>query len=46
MMTHEALVKKMLKRPAVKAEYAAQAEDFALLDELVRKIKKTGRRSI
>src|SRR6202022_4362019 len=27
---------KMLKRPAVKAEYEAQAEEFALLDELLK----------
>ena len=33
MMTHRALVKKLLKQPAVKAEYDAQAEEFALLDE-------------
>ena len=36
MMTHKALVRKMLKRPAVKAEYDAQAEEFGLLDELLK----------
>src|SRR6516164_6836572 len=35
-MTHKALVRKMLKEPEVKAEYDAQAEEFALLDELLR----------
>ena len=35
MLTHKQLVKSMLKRPAVKAEYAAQAEEFALLDEML-----------
>ena len=36
MLTHEEMVKKMLKEPAVKAEHDAQAEEFALLDELLR----------
>lgn len=36
MMTHKAFVKKMLKRPAVRAEYDAQADEFALLDELLK----------
>src|ERR1700732_60483 len=36
MMTHKELVRKMLKEPAVKAEYDAQAEEFALLDELLK----------
>jgi transcriptional regulator with XRE-family HTH domain len=36
MMTHKQLVKKMLKRPAVRAEYDALAEEFALLDELLK----------
>ena len=35
MLTHEEMVKKMLEEPAVKAEYDAQAEEFALLDELL-----------
>src|SRR3954471_22399015 len=42
MMTHKALVKKMLKQPDVKAEYDAQAEEFALLDELLRARRKAG----
>src|SRR5262249_4914134 len=36
MLTHEQLVKKMLKRREVRAEYDVQAEEFALLDELLR----------
>jgi transcriptional regulator with XRE-family HTH domain len=42
MMTHKALVKKMLKRPAVKPEYDAQAEEFTLLDELLRARRQAG----
>lgn len=42
MMTHKAMVKKMLRQPAVKAEYDAQAEEFALLDELLRARQKAG----
>jgi transcriptional regulator with XRE-family HTH domain len=34
MLMHDQMVEKMLKRPEVKAEYDAQAEEFALLDEL------------
>ena len=36
MLTHEEMVKRMLEEPAVKAEYDAQAEEYALLDELLR----------
>jgi transcriptional regulator with XRE-family HTH domain len=36
MLTHKELVKKMLKKPEVKAAYNAQAEGFALLEELLR----------
>jgi len=36
MMTHKAFVGKMLKQPAVKAEYDAQAGELALLDELLK----------
>jgi transcriptional regulator with XRE-family HTH domain len=36
------MVKKMLRQPAVKAEYDAQAEEFALLDELLRARQKAG----
>ena len=42
MLTHEEMVKKLLKKPAVKAEYDAQAEEFALLDELLRARKRAG----
>src|SRR5205809_3721998 len=42
MLTHEQLVKKMLKDPAVQAEYDAQAEEFALLDELLRARQRAG----
>src|SRR5947207_5594455 len=42
MMTHKELVKKMLKQPAVKAEYDAQEEEFALLDELLRARQRAG----
>jgi transcriptional regulator with XRE-family HTH domain len=42
MMTHKELVRKMLKQPAVKAEYDAQAEEFALLDELLRARRRAG----
>ena len=42
MMTHKALVKKMLKDAAVKAEYDVQAEEFTLLDELLKARRKAG----
>jgi transcriptional regulator with XRE-family HTH domain len=42
MRTHEEMVKAMLKEPAVKAEYDAQAEEFALLDELLRARRRAG----
>lgn len=42
MLTHDEMVKKMLKQPAVKAEYEEQAEEFALLDELLRARKRAG----
>ena len=42
MMTHKAFVKKMLRQPAVKAEYDAQAEEFALLDELLKARRQAG----
>jgi DNA-binding XRE family transcriptional regulator len=42
MMTHRELVKQMLNRPAVKAEYDAQAEEFALLDELLKARRRAG----
>lgn len=42
MMTHKAFVNKMLKQPAVKTEYDAQAEEFALLDELLKARRQAG----
>jgi len=42
MLTHEEMVKTMLSQPAVKAEYDAQAEEFALLDELLRARRRAG----
>jgi predicted transcriptional regulator len=42
MLTHKELVKKMLKNPAVKVEFEAQEEEFALLDELLRARRRAG----
>src|SRR5438067_12972551 len=42
MMTHKAFVKKMLRQPAVKTEYDVQAEEFALLDELLKARRQAG----
>jgi transcriptional regulator with XRE-family HTH domain len=42
MRTHEELVKRMLEDAAVKAEYDAQSEEFALLDELLRARHRAG----
>ncbi len=42
MKTHKELVKKMLKTPAVKAAYDAQAEEFALLDVLLEARRRAG----
>lgn len=42
MVTHDQLVRKMLKNPAVRAEYHAQSEEFALLDELLRARQRAG----
>lgn len=42
MLTHEEMVKRMLKEPAVQAEYDAQAEEFALVDELLRARRRAG----
>ncbi len=41
-MMPEELIKKMLKKSAVQAEYDAQAEEFALLDELLRARQRAG----
>jgi transcriptional regulator with XRE-family HTH domain len=42
MLTHREMVRRMLHDPAVKAEYDAQAEEFALLDELLRARRRAG----
>jgi DNA-binding XRE family transcriptional regulator len=42
MLTHKKLVKTMLKDPAVKAEYDAQAAEFALWDELLGARQRAG----
>ena len=42
MLTHEEMVERMLKDPAVRVEYDAQAEEFALLDELLRARQRAG----
>jgi ribosome-binding protein aMBF1 (putative translation factor) len=42
MLTPERLVKKMLKNPRVRSEYEAQAEEFDLLDELLRARRRAG----
>jgi len=42
MMTHKAFIRKILKQPAVKAEYDALAEEFALLDELLKARREAG----
>ncbi len=42
MKTHKELVKKLLKNPAVKAEYDAQKEAFALLDEMLQARRRAG----
>src|SRR5947208_16382768 len=41
-MTHKELVRKMLKQPEVRAEHDAQAEEFALLDELLKARRRAG----
>ena len=42
MLTHSEMVRKMLKRSEVKAEYVAQSEEFALLDELLHARRRAG----
>jgi|SRR5579884_284982 DNA-binding XRE family transcriptional regulator len=42
MRTHKELVEEMLRQPAVKAEYEAQAEEFAWLDELLKARQRAG----
>lgn len=41
-MTHKELVRKMLKNPAVKAEYQAQTEEFLLQDQLLKARRRAG----
>jgi transcriptional regulator with XRE-family HTH domain len=42
MLTHDQMVRKMLKNAKVRVEYAAQAEEFALLDELLSARRRAG----
>lgn len=42
MMTHNELVKRLLRKPAVRAAYAAQGEEFALLDEMLKARRRAG----
>jgi len=42
MMTHEQMVRKMLKNPEVKAEYDALDAEFALLDERLAARRRAG----
>jgi transcriptional regulator with XRE-family HTH domain len=42
MMTHKTFVNRLLKQPAVKAEYDAQAGEFSLLDELLSARRRAG----
>ncbi len=42
MMTHKEFVKKMLQQPDVKDAYDAAAEEFALLDELLKARQRAG----
>ncbi|MFL5243607.1 MAG: helix-turn-helix domain-containing protein [Gemmataceae bacterium] len=41
-LTHDQLVKKMLKKPAVKAEYEGLTEEFTFLDELLLARRRAG----
>ena len=42
MMTHKELMKKRLGQAVVQEEYDAQAEEFALLDELLQARRRAG----
>lgn len=42
MLTHKQLIKQMLKKPGVRAAYDAQADEFGLLDELLRARQRAG----
>ena len=42
MLTHKQLVKRMLRRPAVRAEFKALKPEFALLDQLLKARTRAG----
>ncbi len=42
MLTHKQVVKRMLRNPAVKAEYQAMEPEFVLLDELLKARNRAG----
>jgi transcriptional regulator with XRE-family HTH domain len=42
MLTHDRLVKRMLKKPGVRVAYDAQADEYLLLDELLRARHRAG----
>lgn len=42
MLTHKQLVKRMLRKPAVRAEFQALEPEFALLDELLSARTRAG----
>jgi len=42
MLTHKQLVKRMLRNPAVRAEYKALEPEFTLLDQLLKARTKAG----
>lgn len=42
MLTHKQLVKRMLRKPAVSAEYKALGPEFALLDQLLKARARAG----
>jgi transcriptional regulator with XRE-family HTH domain len=42
MLTHKQLVQKMLEDPETRAEYAKQAKEFELLDEMLRARSRAG----
>jgi predicted transcriptional regulator len=42
MLTHKQLVRRMLRKPAVKAEFKALEPEFALLDQLLKARTRAG----
>ena len=42
MLTHKQLVKRMLRKPAVRAEFKALEPEFALLDQLLKARTQAG----